>query len=318
MRLSELAAGVPAATVEEGGETEIAGIVYDSRKARRGQLFVAVKGLTVDGHDFAAEAAAAGAAVAVQERVTLPEGTRLLRLQDTRRGLAELAAEFYGRPARRLQVIGITGTDGKTTTTHMTAHVLSSAGRRAGFLSTVAFQLGGRPTENLSGQTTTESPEVQSALAQMLANGVDTAVIEVTSHALVQERVAACEFDVAAFTNVGHDHLEYHSSWQAYLEAKARLIDLCAAGADKGVEKTAVLNRDDASWEQLRTRSISRSWAYSTDAPADLRAHHVELHRQGSAFLLSTPLGDAGVHLHVPARFNVSNALCAAGICLAL
>jgi UDP-N-acetylmuramoyl-L-alanyl-D-glutamate--2,6-diaminopimelate ligase len=318
VKLSELAAGVPGAVVEAGGEAEITGIVFDSRKARRGELFVAVGGLTVDGHLFAADAAAMGAAVAIQKPVALPAGTPVLRLADSRTGLAELAAEFYGRPARRLRVAGVTGTDGKTTTTHMAAHVLGVGGRRAGFLSTVAFQVGGPPAENSSGQTTTESPEVQAALARMLANGLDTAVIEVTSHALVQQRVAACEFDVAAFTNVGRDHLDYHRSWSDYVEAKARLIELCSAGADKGVEKTAVLNADDASHERLSTRPIARRWSYAIDADAELRAHHVELGRHGSAFLLSTPLGDTDVHLHVPARFNVYNALCAAGICLAL
>jgi UDP-N-acetylmuramoyl-L-alanyl-D-glutamate--2,6-diaminopimelate ligase len=151
----------------------------------------------------------------------------------------------------------------------------------------------------------------------MLANGIEVAVIEATSHALVQQRVAACEFDVAAFTNVGRDHLDYHATWEDYLDAKGRLIDLCAAGSEKGVEKTAVLNADDASYALLRERPIARRWSYAIDAEADFRAHHVELERHGSAFQLSTPLGDAGVHLHVPARFNVYNALCAAAICMA-
>jgi len=144
------------------------------------------------------------------------------------------------------------------------------------------------------------------------------AVIEVTSHALVQDRVAGCEFDVAAFTNVGRDHLDYHATWEDYLEAKARLIDLCAAAASKGVEKTAILNADDASHARLRQREIARRWAYAVEAEADFRAHHVELDSHGSEFLLATPQGDADVHLHVPARFNVYNALCAAGVCQAL
>jgi UDP-N-acetylmuramyl-tripeptide synthetase len=318
MKLAELAAGVPGARVESGDDAEITGIVYDSRKARRGELFVAVAGLTVDGHDFAADAAANGAAVAIQKQVALPPGTAVVRLQDTRAGLAELAAEFHGRPARHLKVVGVTGTDGKTSTTHMVAHVLSAAGRRAGYLSTVAFQVGGPPADNTSGQTTTESPEVQAALAQMLVNGLEVAVIEVTSHALVQGRVGGCEFDVAAFTNVGRDHLDYHATWEDYLEAKAKLVDLCAAAVDKGVEKTAVLNADDISYSRLRARAIPRRWAYAVDAEADLRAHHVSLDSHGSEFEMATPLGDAQVHLHVPARFNVYNALCAAGVCLAL
>ena len=318
MKLSELAAGVPGASVEAGGEAEITGIVYDSRKARRGELFVAVSGLTVDGHDFAAEAAANGAAIAIEKQVPLPAGTPVLRLANTRTGLAELAAEFHGRPARHLKVIGVTGTDGKTSTTHMVAHVLGAAGLRTGYLSTVSFQLGGLPAENTSGQTTTESPEVQAALARMLVNGLEVAVIEVTSHALVQGRVAGCEFDVAAFTNVGRDHLDYHATWEDYLEAKARLIDLCAQAADKGIEKTAVLNADDASFARLREREVQRRFSYGVESEAEIRAHHVELDSHGSGFLLATPYGDADVHLHVPARFNVYNALCATAVCMAL
>src|SRR5439155_4668904 len=182
-----------------------------------------------------------------------------------------------GRPARHLKVIGVTGTDGKTSTTHMVAHVLGAAGLRTGYLSTVSFQLGGLPAENTSGQTTTESPEVQAALARMLVNGLEVAVIEVTSHALVQGRVAGWEFDVAAFTNVGRDHLDYHATWEDYLEAKARLIDLCAHSVDKGVEKTAILNADDAGYERLRERPVLRRLSYAVEAEADIRAHHVEL-----------------------------------------
>jgi len=143
-------------------------------------------------------------------------------------------------------------------------------------------------------------------------------VIETTSHALVQERVAACDFDVAAFTNVGHDHLDYHSTWEEYLEAKARLIDLTAAAADKGIEKTAVLNRDDASYERLARKSISRRWSYGLTSAADFQPLDLAVTDTGAQFRLRTPLGETYVTLHVPARFNVYNALCAAGVCLAL
>ena len=319
VKLGELAAGVPGATVREGAETEIRAIVYDSRRAQPGDLFVAVGGLRSNGHQYAAEVAARGIAVALQEWVELPPGTPWIQLEDSRTGLAELAATFQGRPARRLRVAGVTGTDGKTTTTHMAAHVLEAGGRQAGLMSTVAFRAGAAESSNLSGQTTTESPEVQSWLRRMVDEGMEDAVVEVTSHALMQSRVGACEFDVAAFTNVGFDHLDYHPSWEHYLEAKARLIDLCAAGADKGIPKTAILNRDDISYERLAARPISRRWCYSIDhADADIRAVEVWGDAAGSRFRLVTPLGDAPVELRLPARFNVYNALCAAGIGLAL
>jgi UDP-N-acetylmuramyl-tripeptide synthetase len=239
-------------------------------------------------------------------------------MPSTRSGLAEVAAEFFGQPSRRLKVAGITGTDGKTTTTHMSEHVLQASGVMAGAMSTVSFTVSGRDTDNLSGQTTIEAPEVQAWLARMVDAGVAYAVIETTSHALVQERVRACEFDVAAFTNVGHDHLDYHPSWEAYLEAKARLIDLTANGADKGIEKTAVLNRDDASYERLSRRPIARRWSYGLTTAADLHPLDLNVTGTGSQFRMRTPMGETEVNLHVPARFNIYNALCAAGVCLAL
>jgi UDP-N-acetylmuramyl-tripeptide synthetase len=319
MKLHELARGVPGATLEGNGDHEITGIAYDSRRVRAGDLFVAVEGIQVDGHVFVSDALSRGAAaVAVERPVTLPPGTPVLRMPSTRIGLAELAAEFYGRPSRNLKVAGITGTDGKTTTTHMAEHVLQASGVVAGAMSTVSFTVSGRELDNLSGQTTIEAPDVQGWLARMVEAGVACVVIETTSHALVQERVRACDFDVAAFTNVGHDHLDYHSTWEEYLDAKARLIDLAANSADKGIEKTAVLNRDDASYERLARRPIARRWSYGLTTAADLHPLDLNVTGLGSQFRMKTPLGETDVSLHVPARFNIYNALCAAGVCLAL
>jgi UDP-N-acetylmuramyl-tripeptide synthetase len=245
MRLDELARGA-GAVLEGNPAVEVTGIAYDSRRVGSGDLFIAVQGLHVDGHHYVGDAIARGAAaIAIEHAVTFPEGVSVLRMPSTRIGLAELSAHFYGRPSRRLKLAGITGTDGKTTVTHMAEHVLQASGVVAGAMSTVAFKVSGREVDNVSGQTTTESPEVQAWLARMVEAGAACAVIETTSHALVQERVRACDFDVAAFTNVGRDHLDYHASWEDYLEAKARLIDMTARAVDKGVEKTAVLNRDD-------------------------------------------------------------------------
>jgi UDP-N-acetylmuramoyl-L-alanyl-D-glutamate--2,6-diaminopimelate ligase len=319
MKLEELVRGVPGATLEGSGDVEITGIAYDSRRVKSGDMFVAVEGLQIDGHAFVTDALAGGAAaVAVERDVKVPAGTPVVRMPSTRSGLAEVAAEFFGRPSRQLKVAGITGTDGKTTTTHMAEHVLQASGVMAGAMSTVSFTVSGRETDNLTGQTTIEAPEVQAWLARMVEAGVAYAVIETTSHALVQERVRACEFDVAAFTNVGHDHLDYHATWDDYLEAKARLIDLTANSADKGIEKTAVLNRDDPSYERLSRRSIARRWSYGLTTAADLHPLDVSVTGKGSQFRMRTPVGETDVTLHVPARFNIYNALCAAGVCLAL
>jgi len=319
MKLADIARGVPGAALEGDGDVEVGGIAYDSRRVKPGDLFVAVEGLSADGHVFVGEALARGAsAIAVHRAVQAPTGTPILRVQSTRSALAEIAAEFYGRPASRLRMAGITGTDGKTTTTHMAEHVLQASGIVAGAMSTVAFKVSGREMDNTSGQTTTEAPEVQAWLARMVEAGASCAVIETTSHALVQERVRACDFDVAAFTNVGHDHLDYHATWEEYLEAKARLIDLAAGSIDKGIEKTAILNRDDASYDRLARKPIARRWTYGLTTAADLHPVELNVTGSGSRFRMRTPLGDAEVSLHVPARFNIYNALCAAGVCLAL
>ena len=317
MRLADLARGA-GAVLDGSGEVEITGIAYDSRRAGPGDLFVAVAGIHVDGHNYLGEAVAGGAAaVAIERAVDIPPGIPVLRMPATRIGLAELSAEFHGRPSRRLKLAGVTGTDGKTTVTHMAEHVLQASGIVAGAMSTVAFKVSGREVDNVSGQTTTEAPEVQAWLARMVEGGAACAVIETTSHALVQERVRACDFDVAAFTNVGHDHLDYHSTWDDYLEAKARLIDLTAAAADKGIEKTAILNRDDVSYERLARRSISRRWTYGMTTAADLHPLELAITGSGSRFRMKTALGDTEVALNVPAKFNIYNALCAAGVCLA-
>ncbi len=305
--------------VEGNPDVDITGIAYDSRRVGPGDIFVAVQGIRSDGHHYIDDAVARGAsAVAIERNVKVPEGLPVLRMPSTRIGLAELAAELYGRPSRRLKLAGVTGTDGKTTVTHMAEHVLQASGIVAGSMSTVAFRVSGREVDNATGQTTTEAPEVQAWLNRMVEAGAQAAVIETTSHALVQERVRGCDFDVAAFTNVGHDHLDYHATWDDYLEAKAKLIDLAAHSADKGVEKTAVLNRDDVSYERLSRRPISRRWTYGMTTASDLHPLELTITGTGSRFRMQTPMGDTDVTLNVPARFNIYNALCAAGVCLAL
>ena len=316
MRLAELAAGVTGAVVESGGETEVRRVVQDSREAGPGDLFVAVPGLTVDGHSFAVEAAVRGAAVALQRRVTLPPGSSLLLVPSTRAALAELAATLLGRPAGRLRVAGVTGTDGKTMTTHMAAHLLASTGHPTGSMSTVAFKAGGASDHNESGQTTIEAPDLQAWLARMVERGLEQVVLEVTSHALVQERVGACDFDAVAYTYIGRDHLDYHASWDDYVAAKARLIDLCASSPTKGVPKTAVLNLDDASYDALSARPIERRWTYSLKREADIMAQGLRC-AQTCSFRLVTAEGEAQVELNLPARFNVYNALAAAGLAMA-
>lgn len=318
MRLSELAREVAGVVPGDGPDPVVDRVVDDSRQADPGALFVAVRGRRADGHDHAAEAAARGAAVALEREVPLPAGSARLLLPDTRAGLPELAAAVHGRPGRRLLVVGVTGSEGKTTTTHMAAHVLERAGLAAGSLSTVSHRAPGSDVPNASGMTTMGAPQVQEWLARMVAAGARAAVIEATSHALDQGRVGAIEPDVAAFTNVMSDHLDYHGTLEAYQLAKARLIDLCASAADKGVTKTAVLNRDDASYEFLASRPIARRLTYGIESEADVRATDVEPGDGVISFRLNAGGESEPVRLGMAGRFNVANALCAAASCLAL
>jgi UDP-N-acetylmuramoyl-L-alanyl-D-glutamate--2,6-diaminopimelate ligase len=318
MRLGHLAEGVAGAVVQAGARVDVRAVVHDSREAGPGDLFVAVRGLRSDGHDFAASAAGRGAAVAVERPVPLPPGTPWLLLADSRLGLAELSAALHGRPSRRLRVVGVTGTAGKTTTTHLTASALEAAGMPAGYLSSIALRSTGQPSENESGQTTLEPPQVQAWLARMAAEGAEAAVLEVSSHALDQGRVAACDFDVAAVTNVGHDHVGYHRTRAAYLRAKARLVQLCASASPKGLPKTAVLNRDDSSFDALAAYPIPRRITYGVGASRQVWAAAVRPVAGGTAFQIRACEASAEVRLRLTGRFNVANALCAAACGLAL
>lgn len=317
MKLSVLAAGVPGAEVVAAGEAEIENVVQDSRQAGRGDLFVAIRGGRIDGHRFAAEVAARGAAVAVEHEVHLPPGTPVIRVPSGRKALGELAAELFGRPARRLRVAGVTGTDGKTTTTHLAHHLLNAAGLKAGAASTIAVQTATETRANESGLTTLDAIEVQRFLAEVVASGAGYAVVEATSHALVQERVTACDFDAVTITNVGRDHLDYHETWEDYLAAKSRLISLCAGAPPKGIVKTAVLNADDASFPRLLTHRIDRRFTYSLASEADLRASDLTVSDRGIRFTLEVGGRRFPAELPMQGSFNVANALAAAGLCLA-
>ncbi len=320
MLLAE-AAEVAGATVLRGGEVTIDRVVDDSRQAGLGALFVAVPGHRLDGHDYAPAAAAVGAALAVQHPVPVPDAVPVIQVEEPRRALALIAARLAGDPSRRLLLAGVTGTDGKTTVTHLTAHLLRSAGVAAGFLSTVSEDRGTGAGANATGLTTTAAPALQQALAEMAGNGLRATVIEASSHALDQDRLYGSAVDVAAYTYVGHDHLDYHRTWEAYIAAKAKLLDLCASPS-KGIPKTAVLNRDDASYGPLRAhRSLDRMLAYSLeggDPAVALRASDLHAQPGGTAFRLHAGGQVVPTRLGMPGRFNVANALCAAGIALAL
>jgi len=307
---------------------DVTGVFYDSRQVVPGSLFVAVPGamppLSRDGHDFLSAAVDRGAAALVvqadrrEQWESLQDGrVALIVAPDSRRALARLAAAYNGYPARQLRTIGVTGTDGKTTTVHMTASALAAAGASTGFLSSVEFQTSGDPQINATHMTTLQSPEVQTALAEMVDAGREYAVIEASSHGLALNRVDDCEFDVAVFTTLSADHLDFHRTLDDYLAAKGRLFEMLDESVDKGVAKTAVLNADDPASARLRARTRARALTYGIEAAADVRAEDVSLQGFSSTARLRTSAGDIDLTLPVPGLYSVYDALAAVAVGLA-
>ncbi|MFC1452567.1 UDP-N-acetylmuramoyl-L-alanyl-D-glutamate--2,6-diaminopimelate ligase [Verrucomicrobiota bacterium] len=290
------------------GEAE--GVVCDSRQVRDGFVFVAVAGSQCDGRDFADDAFARNAAAVVSEDPgrTRP-GECWVRVEDSREALAELSAVFYGRPSSRLRVAGITGTNGKTTVAYMLCSVLEAAGLGAGLISTVEYRIGGRAIP--ATRTTPEAPLLQSLLAQMVDAGCAAAVIEVSSHALVQKRTVGIEYDVGVMTCLTRDHLDYHGDMESYFEAKRILFKTLGRG---GKHATAVINRDDPWGRRLvELGGIAADvLTYGAGPEADVRAVQIRPAEGGSAFQLETPWGIRPVSLQLMGRYNVANALAAA------
>jgi len=319
--LRELLAAVEIKTVEGEVDQPVTGVTHDSRSVRPGMVFVAIRGLGSDGHQYIPAAVAAGARTVVAEdpTVSVPAGVTRVIVPESRAALATLSAAFHGFPARQLTVIGVTGTDGKTTTCTFIQAILEAAGHRTGLVTSVSARIGEAEQDTGFHTTTPEAPAVQSYLAQMVAAGARYAVLESTSHGLAQHRLDACEFDVAVVTNITHEHLDYHGTYEAYRAAKARLFESLSTSVRKpGVDKVAVLNADDASFACLQPIPADRQIIYGVDRPADITARTIELHPDGVCFQAVTPAGEFPVTVHIPGRFNVSNALAAIATTYAL
>lgn len=290
----------------------ITGIAGDSRRVAPGSLFVAYKGVSVDGHRFVPAAIERGAtAVVVEEDTSVPPGVTSLRVADGREALAHLSAAWYGYPARKMTLIGVTGTDGKTSTTNLIYHILKGAGVKAGMISTVNAVIGEKELETGLHTTTPDAPEVQSYLAQMVAAGTDVCLLEVTSHGLAQHRVTACDFNWAVVTNITHEHLDLHGSLEAYRQAKARLFEMAQTGA--------VLNADDFSYQFLRPRLASglKVICYGLAASADWRAEKIELRPEATVFETTFNGQTLTVQTPLVGAFNVSNVLAALALTVA-
>jgi UDP-N-acetylmuramoyl-L-alanyl-D-glutamate--2,6-diaminopimelate ligase len=315
---------LPEARAVAGEAGPITAVCFDSRQVTPGALFVAVVGLDTDGHRYLREALERGAAaLLVQEdrrelwEPFLGKDGVVVAVADTRLALAKAAAGFYGRPAAKLGVAGVTGTDGKTTTVHLIAHVLEAGGRPAGYLSSAAFRASGAPARNASHMTTLEAPFVQEQLATMVAAGMRYAVIEASSHGLALHRVDECAFDVAVFTTLSRDHLDFHGTMEEYREAKGRLFRMLdGSPAKEGVAKAAVVNADDPASAYFRALSRAPLTTYGLEAPADVRAEAIEAQGLATRFRLATPAGSADVAVGLAGRYNVLNCLAAAAVAL--
>jgi len=264
------------------------GVVMDSRQVQPGDLFVAVTGGSADGHRYIPAAIQNGAVAVIgeQDLPTLP--VPYLRVSDSRKALAHAAAAFYGYPARQMTVIGVTGTDGKTTTCNLIFHILKAAGLRVGMISTVNAVIGDETLDTGFHVTTPDAPAVQEYLARMVAAGLTHVILEATSHGLAQGRVEACEFDLAVVTNITHEHLDYHGSYEAYRAAKGRLFTCLAEPPENpfAPPRGAVLNRDDSSYAYLDGLTNLIRLSYGLSADAQVTAEEVTWSVDGARFTI--------------------------------
>jgi UDP-N-acetylmuramoyl-L-alanyl-D-glutamate--2,6-diaminopimelate ligase len=297
-------------------DVAITSVTHDSRTAAGGTLFVAVPGERADGHDFAAAAADRGAVALIVER-PLPEvAAAQLVVDASRPALASAAAWWYGDPSHALTVVGITGTDGKTTTAYLAVAALEAAGRRVGMIGTIATRIGGRTDAHEAHATTPEAPELQAALRAMVDAGDDLAVIETTSHGLALDRVASVVYDVAVLTNLTHEHLELHGTWEAYRDAKLSLFDRLREARlvrkPRPIASAAIVNIDDPSagaFIGTARDAGARVVTYGTETAADVRAIRITEDADRLRADVEGPAGTATLDLQLAGRFNVHNAL---------
>jgi len=320
MRLDQLLSGWAGAEVTGPTAVEIAGVGHDSRRVTPGHLFVCIRGFRQDGHAYIAEAAARGAVAVMVERdpatLSIPAAITVIRVADTRVGLAAAACRFFENPSASFRLIGITGTNGKTTTTYLAEAILAAAGHTAGLLGTIEYRCG---TATFPGERTTpESSDLQSLLHRMRGLGAWGAVMEVSSHSLALHRVDGCEFDVGIFTNLTQDHLDFHGTMQEYAEAKARLFRMLGTGRSKPGEAAAVLNAEDA-WTPFMARATqARVIRYSIAGAADLRVREMSLTLAGIRASAESPWGPLEIASPLVGRHNLANILGAAAAALHL
>jgi UDP-N-acetylmuramoyl-L-alanyl-D-glutamate--2,6-diaminopimelate ligase len=316
MRIKDLLEAIPEYELDGEKDVKINGIAYDSRKISEGYLFVAIKGHALDGHAFLDEAVKRGAVAVVGENFeNFSAGVTRVKVPDSRVALARLSTQFYGDPCRDIELIGITGTNGKTTTTYLIESILNAAGASPGVIGTINSRFKG--VEHPSSVTTPESLDLMASIRAMADGGATHLIMEVSSHALDQGRTGTCPYSVGVFTNLTRDHLDYHRTMEEYLEAKSLLF----RGLIKdrhGRKGTAVINMDDPKGEVLRSMTMNRVLTYGLAGDWDITAKNVTTERSGLNAVIKTPEGDAPVASSLIGKVNLYNILAAVSVAVAL
>ncbi|CAM3575311.1 UDP-N-acetylmuramoyl-L-alanyl-D-glutamate--2,6-diaminopimelate ligase [Marinicrinis lubricantis] len=310
MKLKECAALFVASRCEGDPETEIQGLAADNRKVRPGDLFICIRGYQFDGHEFAADAVERGAAALVTEQKLALDIPQLI-VKDTRYAMSVIAAHFYGYPSSELKVIGVTGTNGKTTITYLMERILEDQGKKLGLMGTIQTKIGGEVFE--SKNTTLESLDLQRNLRKMRDSGAEYAVMEVSSHALELGRVKGCDFKTAIFTNLTQDHLDFHETMENYRDAKSLFFSRLGNTftPDVNRRKVAVLNADDPASKVFARVTSAQVITYGIDQEADVRATNIRITHQGTMFQVESFAGHASITLKLIGKFSVYNALAA-------
>lgn len=311
--LVQLFSDLPVSVCSTVPDVAVTGVSADSRAVQPGNVFVAVEGGAQDGHRYIPMAIERGAVAIVGTQAIHDLPVPYIQVSDGRLALAYLAAAFYSNPARQLTVVGVTGTDGKTTTSNLIYQILLSAGNLSGIISTVNATIGHEVLDTGFHVTTPDAPDVQRYLARMVAAGLTHVVLEATSHGLSQQRVAACEFDVGVITNITHEHLDYHGSFEAYQEAKGKLFTSLAVTREKlqGNPRAAVLNKDDSSYEYLSGITRVRQISYSLRPGATVTAQDIASDPAGVRFTAVGPDFSVPIRSSLFGAYNVSNCLAA-------
>ncbi|MEA1939466.1 MAG: UDP-N-acetylmuramoyl-L-alanyl-D-glutamate--2,6-diaminopimelate ligase [Candidatus Caldatribacteriota bacterium] len=316
MELRNLISNLKIKKIIGNSDLEIEGIYHDSRKIKKNFLFVCINGFVFDGHNFIEEAIRKGAvALVVEKKVKTFPGITIIRVDNTRNALAILSNQFYNFPSRKVKVIGVTGTNGKTTITYMLKRILDEAGYKTGLLGTAQNIIGSNI--NSSHMTTMESVDLQKTIQEMVKQKNDYIVMEVSSHALQLSRVEGCNFDVAIFTNISKEHFEIHENFNNYLEAKKKLFLNLNRSKKEASRKFAIINIDDKCGKDFIACNKVNLITYGIrEKEANVRAGNINMSLKKTSFIAETPAGKIAVSSNISGRYNIYNALAAIAVAI--